>query len=220
MSARTRAIFRASAAGVLGCAVTWSGCKSAETSGPKGTGTAAHATAASVSNAASSSSKAAATVGSGGAPATFSCNPVSGEGCAKNEACDTDYADFAFVCYGGASTNALCADCGQEHGYCKPGSSCVAGKCVKFCCSDADCSKKAFCDKTGLAKFGKGVVGLCMLGDAGTGAGGAGGATGSGGAGGSSPPPVGPDCAAPVASASKGMCVPGFTGAGGSGGGS
>jgi hypothetical protein len=181
------------------------------------------------------------TGGSGGTGPGDVCNPVTNRGCdtVGNEACDTDFQDNAFSCFPPPNTNAACAVCGQNDGYCEPTFTCYEGRCAKYCCDDGDCSEDSYCDKEYLEDF-PGSVGLCFKdasggsgGSGGGGSGGSGGAGGSGGTGGAGgaageggeagaggDAPGGLDCNAPMPSPSMGACVPGWDagGAGGAGG--
>ncbi len=155
------------------------------------------------SSSVAASSTFATTVGVGGAPPTFGCNPLTNQGCDEGETCDAEHGELAFVCYAGESTLAICASCGPDKGYCKAGATCFQGLCQKYCCTDSDCSSAARCDKGILSSFGMGEVGVCRIVHS-TEAGGG----GAGGAGGGAPPPPEPDCSAPAASPSQGDCVP------------
>jgi hypothetical protein len=114
------------------------------------------------------------------------CNPVTNEGCnaSASEACDVDQLLGGFSCFGPPNNAAICAACGGDTGWCKPGSTCIgSGKCAKFCCDDGDCAEGT-CLTTWMAMplfFDS--VGVCVEGGAG-GGGGMGGAGGTGGAGG------------------------------------
>ncbi len=180
-------------------------CEKSETAASTSAAVSTPAAASSGSSTGASSSFATGT-GAGGAPATFTCNPVTNQGCQAGETCDVDYQHLAFVCYGGQSTLDLCASCGPAKLYCHAGATCVGGTCLKFCCENVDCAAGATCDKTVLPKFGMGQVGLCKV-YPGAGSGGSGGGGGSGGSGGSPTAPE-PDCKAALDSPSKGSCVP------------
>ncbi len=200
-----RLLGRLAALATLTGVAAWAGCSTDETGAKTTLGGSGGATTVVSTNAAASSTFAT-SVGAGGAPATFSCNPVTNEGCSATEACDTDYEHLAFVCYSGDASLALCTPCGPAKAYCKSGSSCVGGLCLKYCCTDADCGTGATCDTKMLPKFGSGQVGLCrVFPEPGAGGGGGGGAGGAGGATAKDPEP---DCNAPMEAPSLGSCVP------------
>jgi len=143
------------------------------------------------------------------------CNPITNEGCdvAAGEACDVTQSGYE--CYPTENVNALCSDCGDKAGYCKPGLTCGPGQyCARYCCDDTDCGG-ATCDKkqgypgfvgicTGMSMGGTGGGGGAGGAGGGGGAGGAGGGGGAGGAGG--------------AGGTGGMGGAGGTGTGGMGG--
>jgi hypothetical protein len=82
------------------------------------------------------------------------CNPVTNAGCAANEACDSN--GNGYECYPAtAPDNKTCGqDCGNGPGlgFCAGKLSCVdvgganAGKCGRYCCTDADCGASGKCD--------------------------------------------------------------------------
>lgn len=129
---------------------------------------------------------------------TFECVPSTNQGCdtASDEACDYDYTTDSFVCYPAQdpwlNDATLGQACDLDYGpTCKPTLFCstddassTSGVCVKYCCSDSDCSGTKKC--LGF-DTGNGTLGGCYAsGTGGTGgSGGAGGAGGSGGSGGS-----------------------------------
>lgn len=103
------------------------------------------------------------------------CNPVKDTECdvAGGEGCDYQQ-NGGFICYlGPDNTVDNCGACdfgGGNPPFCKDGYTCMpidaaqmAGKCVRFCCSDADCGGAAgSCDKT---LSGDPNVGLCGAAD-------------------------------------------------------
>ena len=195
--ASSTAQLRGISLGTVAFVAVWSGCRSAETALVASAASSSSALASSGSSAVASSTFAT-SVGAGGAPATFSCNPVTNDGCLEGETCDTDYEHLAFICYGGSNTLEPCASCGPQKAYCKSGTTCVGAKCLTYCCDDGDCAEGATCDTKMLPKFGTGQVGLCrVFADA-----------GSGGAGGAAPKDPEPDCKAPLTAPSQGSCVP------------
>ncbi len=147
------------------------------------------------------------TGGMGGhpSPPPYACNPVTNEGCdtAGNEACDVDTQHHSFRCYGPPNPNALCASCGDAHGWCQPTLTCLwnlvseQGRCAKFCCDDGDCGPEGICDHQLLQGYAGGEVGLCMPSSNGGGA-------------------AQPACEdIPLPSPSQGRCVPGYEGGAG-----
>lgn len=150
------------------------------------------------SSTAAGSSTFASAVGSGGAPPTFGCNPLTSEGCDVGATCDADYGAFAFVCYEGEAVRAPCEACGPAKGYCAAGATCFLGQCHAFCCDDTDCSESARCDRDALTPFGSGEVGLCRVFPE----------QGAGGGGGAPPEKPSPDCQPPSPAPSQGSCVP------------
>ncbi len=94
----------------------------------------------------------------------YSCNPITNAGCdaMADFACDVDLVNGAFICTGPPHSQALCDACGPQDGFCKPGHSCVASQCARFCCDDNDCDANAVCDKTFFAGVGMGEAGVCI----------------------------------------------------------
>lgn len=167
-------------AGAFGCG---------DSSGAGGSGGTGTTSSASSSKASSSSSKASSgsgttTTGTGtgtggaGGGVPVNCNPVKDVECdtANGEGCDYGDNGMGFICYVGPDlTLNLCDACDptlQNAPFCKDGLTCMPvdgamtmGKCVRFCCSDADCGAAVgSCDKT---LSGSNTVGLCGAPDAG-----------------------------------------------------
>lgn len=111
-------------------------------------------------------------------PASLGCDPVTSGGCAIGSSCDKS--TTGYLCFPPPNTEALCDACDNDNGlFCSPGSTCVSGRCARYCCEDGDCSAEGFC--TSRDEYG---IGVCMEKQGNGGAGGAGGGgAGSGGAG-------------------------------------
>lgn len=170
-------------AAVLGCG------NSSGTGGSGGTGTTS--TTSSTSKSSSSSSKSVTATGTGtgtgsgtgGGAAQTPCNPVKDTQCnvAGGEACDFGQ-NAEFECWPAPPPNTvdLCGACSVQTSLCKDGSTCLAAdaggtmaKCVKYCCTDADCGGAAgSCAKD--PNFSS-TVGICGTFNGGGGAGGGGG---------------------------------------------
>lgn len=127
------------------------------------------------------------------APTPPACNPVSHSGCPAGSACDTVFdknQNQTFLCFAPPppNTEAVCGACDDKTTACADGSTCMGGKCAKFCCDDGDCGS-GVCESLGA--FG---VGLCVTSasvEAGVPA---------------------PACDAPATSPSMGSCVTGLDG--------
>jgi hypothetical protein len=91
------------------------------------------------------------------------CNPVTNAGCAANEACDSN--GDGFECFPAtAPDNKTCGqDCSNQIGFCAGKLSCIdvgnanAGKCGRYCCTDADCGSSGACNKALTDPAGLGI---------------------------------------------------------------
>jgi hypothetical protein len=100
-----------------------------------------------------------------------SCNPVTAEPCAiEAGATCGDEVDLqghvvGFRCYDGPNEVPLCAPCDyDQQAFCIPGATCVAGKCLRYCCALEDCGGAACvkASKTGTPLFqGAPNLGVC-----------------------------------------------------------
>ncbi len=113
--------------------------------------------------------------GTGGA-GDISCNPVKDTQCnlAAGQACDGGMTGF--VCYDAPNDGLLCGACDNKNTYCSDGHACYPsnaagdGKCMRYCCTDADCGGGVgSCDKN---LTNDPAIGLCGAAMGGGGAGG------------------------------------------------
>ncbi len=97
------------------------------------------------------------------------CNPVTAEKCAVDagESCDVRPGG-GFQCWGDKNTQAKCAPCGGADNFCQAGFTCLEARCIRYCCSDADCGNGASCTtklldgETSLFGTAAPGVGVCV----------------------------------------------------------
>ncbi|MCB9789101.1 MAG: hypothetical protein H6744_20685 [Deltaproteobacteria bacterium] len=102
----------------------------------------------------------------GSCGAALPCNPVAGDSgtkcnAAAGQACDGG-GFGSTACYDGPGNDGgLCAACGGGvNQWCKDGYTCNKSVCVRFCCTDGDCSAKGTCNK--FPSGPSDVIGICL----------------------------------------------------------
>jgi hypothetical protein len=86
------------------------------------------------------------------------CNPVTNDSCAADEACDLNVQTGFFECFPPDNTVIQCGACDVNGPFCTGTLHCFNQQCARFCCTDADCGASGTCD-TALSQDG---VGLCI----------------------------------------------------------
>ncbi len=88
------------------------------------------------------------------APQKLGCNPVISGGCKMGESCDRSATGYA--CYSSVNIESVCDACDANKNLnCRPGHTCLSGKCARYCCDDGDCSQDGSCQYKD--EFGIGV---------------------------------------------------------------
>jgi hypothetical protein len=105
-------------------------------------------------------------MGQGGSGAIdVECNPITGEPCPADLACDLVIEQSAFSgfqCYPPPNTVAVCGACDSLDGpFCNNGLTCISGLCRKYCCDDDNCGPGAGCDTT-TGTYPGTAVGVCL----------------------------------------------------------
>ncbi|GMV19001.1 MAG: hypothetical protein HS104_29895 [Polyangiaceae bacterium] len=76
---------------------------------------------------------------------TIGCNPMTNEGCGADTACDmaANGSSYGFVCFPTGTVEEGQPCNGVSGPWCKPTLHCGTAKCVRFCCTSADCPGSA-----------------------------------------------------------------------------
>ena len=92
--------------------------------------------------------------------AKYVCNPVKGDSCSGNDACE--FVGNGTACLDSTPLAAgLCAPCGFNGRYCSDGMTCFNSTCARFCCGNQDCGSGGYCDLQADVGQGNLKVGIC-----------------------------------------------------------